>query len=288
MNYKRAIDRAVAVWGNLNIKQIEAADIRSLVLGMKKADGKELSSKTRKNYRDALNTFWRWLEDTGILNQNEVPKIVPVKAVMSRRQVISLDEQIALVEAVKTLSYHRNPKIWLFFHWWRIYGGRVRPGEMRSITESDINLEAGIITIRKPKEGSPKIVPIGPEGVKEAREMMAKYPGFPAMRFFRSVPGEEGVAPNVPFNHKRLEKWWHKACDHLGVKYIAPYSCMKHSTVMALRLMGRTPEEIRSMTGHHTDESFGRYYNPDIGEIEQMFDQVRRAKGKTVAIGSGL
>jgi len=62
---------------------------------------------------------------------------------------------------------------------------------------------------------------------------------------------------------------------------------MKHSTVMALRFMGRTPEEIRSMTGHHTDESFGRYYNPDLKELEQMFAQVRGAGSKTVVLRKG-
>ena len=103
-----------------------------------------------------------------------------------------------------------------------------------------------------------------------ARTYKEAFPGFPEHNFFRSCKGEEGVAPDVPFNEKRLYKWWKKACANLGVEGVDLYGGTRHSSVTALREFC-TPEEIKRATMHSTNQAFERYYQTDGEELRKIY-----------------
>jgi len=147
---------------------------------------------------------------------------------------------------------------------------------MLAIREQDIDLERGIITIPHPKEGKPKWVPLVDDDVALARQMMADFPGFPGMHFFRSRKGEEGVAPNTPFDRKRFYKWWKKACANLGVGGVDLYGGTKHSSATALRKEGFSPEEIKKATMHETNEVFERYFQISENDLRGIYAKAKK------------
>ena len=99
---------------------------------------------------------------------------------------------------------------------------------------------------------------------------MEEYPGFPDQHFFRSCSGEEGVAPDVPFNKGRLYKWWKRGCARIGVEGVDLYGGTRHSSVTALR-EHFTPEEIKRATMHSTNQAFERYYQADREELRKIY-----------------
>jgi integrase len=198
-----------------------------------------------------------------------VPEIPHISYKLGFRRIVDKQTQQDIIAEVNRLSSDRNPKIWLGIHWLARYIS-IRPGELINIKEKDIDLERGSIFIPHPKEGTPKWVPMVKEDVEMARAYKDAYPGFPDQHFFRSCKGEEGVAPDVPFNQKRLPKWWKKACANVSVHGVDLYGGTRHSSATALREFC-TPEEIKRATMHSTNQAFERYFQTDGEELRKIY-----------------
>jgi len=117
-------------------------------------------------------------------------------------------------------------------------------------------------------------VPLTEDDVERARALKEAYPGFAEQHFFRSCKGEEGVAPDIPFNKNRLYKWWKKACANLGVEGVDLYGGTRHSSATALR-HHFTPEQIKRATMHSTNQAFERYYQTDGEELRKIYAAAR-------------
>jgi integrase len=92
-----------------------------------------------------------------------------------------------------------------------------------------------------------------------AKEMMEKYPGFPAQFFFRNIKGD-GATVGRQFGKDRMANAWKKACEKLGVEGVPLYRGTKASTISALG--GRySLEQIRMASGHASIASFNHYWN---------------------------
>jgi integrase len=165
--------------------------------------------------RSSLHAFWTWLRRRRIIRFDQVPEIPHVAYKLGYRRIVDKRTQRTILDEIGRLSAPKNPKIPLAIEWLASYIA-IRPGELLSIKEKDIDLERRSLFIPHPKEGTPKWIPLTDEDVERARALKEAYPGFSDQHFFRSCKGEKGVAPDVPFNQKRLYKWWKKACANLG------------------------------------------------------------------------
>jgi len=162
-----------------------------------------------------------------------------------------------------------NRKVYLGIKWLATYIS-VRPVEMITLKEGDIDLKNGYLYFPHPKEKKYKSVPILPEDV----ELIKSFPlSFPALPFFRHNGGIQGVADNEGFGQKYFYKWWIKACLNLGIEGVDLCGGTRHSSVRALRAY-RSPEEIKRAAMSETNKAFERYMGKDSDDdLRSVYQQ---------------
>jgi integrase len=275
-NASNTIDRAVKVWGNRNIKLIGFAEIEDFLLTARKTTGEPLAGKSVANMRSVLHTFWAWLRKRRVLRPDQVPEFPEVKFKLGYRNLVDKPTQQAIIEEVRRLTYHKNPKIWLAINWLATYIA-IRPKELLALLERDVDTENGYLLVRRPKEGGTKWVPM----LEEDRALVrGTTRGFSNSAFFRSCAGERGVAPEEPFALRRLYKWWMKACANLGVEGVDLYGGTRHSSASALR-SHFSPEQIKGATMHATNVAFERYFQTGPDDLKDLYAAARA--GHTLA-----
>lgn len=264
---KPRIRRAQEYFGDTSVKLIRYACLDDFVRAQA-----DLSSKTRHELLSALHCFWRWLVDREELRPEEMPKFPKVQVVMARRKTISKETQHAIIEEVKRIS-HENPRIGMAVLWLSTYVN-LRPGEVRGITESDIDRERGIVWIRHHKTesttGEQKYIIL----IEEDLQYVRRHRGFPQQHFFRLTKGNGAAKPGDPFGKGLLYDVWKRACRNLGIEGVDLYGGTRHSSAQALREhMSR--EEVKELTGHHTTASFSRYFWADVEVLRKGYEKAR-------------
>ncbi|WP_176761215.1 tyrosine-type recombinase/integrase [Desulforhopalus singaporensis] len=266
-NLNRYMKAAMSSWGDTNIKQIGYAEIEDFLFSQK------VSDKTRSNIKSCLHTFWTWLRKRRVITLQQFPEFPEIKFNLGFRKIIDKDTQEKIIDEVKRISYHRNPKIWLGIKWLATYVS-IRPGELLKMTERDIDTKLGYFIVLHTKEGKEKLVPM----IEEDKELIESMPtGLPHLSFFRHGRGVSGVKPGQPFGEKYLYKWWKKACSNLGIDGIDLYGGTRHSTVTALRKQF-SPEQIKAGTMHSTNKAFDRYLQVQTDDALSIYEASRSGK----------
>ncbi|MCG8634909.1 MAG: hypothetical protein MI863_13830 [Desulfobacterales bacterium] len=192
-----------------------------------------------------------------------MPEFPDIRFKLAWRNIVSMEDQAAILEEVRRLTFDANPRIWLGIKLLSMYP-KVRPGEMMNVLEGHINLDEKWILFPDPKEGIPKFIHLLDEHAQLIREIRGPK-GLPDMFFFRHITARPGVKAGTRFGQKQFRMWWNRACKNLGIEGVDLYGGTKHSTVTALGTV-LTPEQIqRGATGHVSD-AFKRYMLPDINE----------------------
>jgi len=274
---KNHMNRAIQYWGQSNIKEIGYAQIEDFLLSLKlENSNRPVSAKTRANIRSTLHSFWMWLRKRRVLTLAQIPEFPEVPFELSWRKVIDKETQQAIIDEVRRISYHINPKIWLGIKWLSTYIS-IRPGELLNIKEGDFDINLGVVVIRQPKEKKPKTVPFLPEDV----DLLKCLPrGLPGLYFFRHVSGISGVRAGQRFGNKYLYKWWKRACDNLKIDGVDLYGGTRHSSARALREYC-SPEEIKRATMHSTNKAFERYFQIELEDIRGIYQKTKADKELT-------
>ena len=240
-----------------------------------------VGNKTKDNYRSFLNDFFAWVWSRNktsfakeAIPQPELPKI---KFTLKPRKRVSKEVQFEILEEVKRLTYHINPKIYLGIKWVCTYI-KVRPGEMLSLQECDINLMTRHFIFPNPKEDKWKQVPLINEDVEILKFMGVSNKQIP---FFRHVKGIKGVAENEPFGEKYLYKWWIRACTNLGVEGVDLYGGSKHSSTTGLRHK-YSPEQIQQFGTGHLSDAFLRYFDTDDEQSRELYQETLPKRSNNV------
>ena len=265
------------IWDHLHIKQISEAEIddffsfdhrkfarkRMADGSVKIVDDGPLGKKSIANMRSVIHDFFKWVVRREKKRSNlEMPEIPDIQFKMKMREIVSVEDQQAVLDEVNRLTWDFNPRIWLGIKLLSIYP-RVRPGEMVEVKEGHINLTDGWIVFPQPKEKDPKFIHLLPEFcemIKEIRDMVP--PTLPDVYFFRHITTRSGVKAGTQFGPGYFNKWWKKAAKNLGINSVSVYPGTKHSTTTALgKIM--SPEEIKHNVTGHTSNAFERYFLPD-------------------------
>lgn len=266
-NYK---ERACHILGHKNVKEITFADLEDLFDAQR-----DISDKTKANMRSALHDFWEWCVRRQVITREQVPEFPEIAFVLGYRATVDKTTQAAILEKIRELSWHINPRIWVGVRFLCTYIA-VRPAEMAGLLEGHIDLGNGYLLFPEPKEKSLKRVPLIDEDV----ELLSSFPtALPHVPFFRHVKGIKGVAEGAPFGEKYFWKWWTRACAALGITGVDLYGGTRHSSALALRADGCSPETIRRATMHATNKAFERYYRIESDEIRAVYQKAGAAPG---------
>ena len=235
-----------------NVKYITGADIEDFLY-----DIPDISEKTRHNYASALKDFFRWLCQRGVIPA--MPQFPEIKFELGYRTITDMDTQRAIIEKVRELSWHINPKIFIGIDLLATYIN-LRPGDLLKIKEKDINLSAGVITIHHPTKSRNKIktVRLIQDHIELLLDMVKRFPAVPELIFFRHHGGIRSQQPNTPFGPKYFKSWWDRACAELGITGLDLYGGTRHtSTTEIARLAGSA--NARAASEHETNKAFDRY-----------------------------
>jgi integrase len=257
----RVLDLAGASWDKISVKVIGESEIDDF-FSMDHGVG----NKTLSNWKSVLTDFWTWLvrrekRQSGIT----MPEFPDIRYRLGWRTIVDVRTQQAIIEEVKQISFHINPRIWLGIKLLSLYP-RVRPGEMRNVQEGHINLNERWIVFPQPKERDPKFIHLLPQHCDLIASVWVPR-ALPHIYFFRHLSGRSGIRAGDRFGPKYFKVWWDKACGNLKITGVDLYGGTKHSTVTAL---GKklTPEQVqRGATGHASD-AFKRYMLPDQNEAD--------------------
>jgi len=258
---KNAMARATKAWGGKNIKQIKYAQVEDMLTAL------PLSAKTKKNTLDALKQFWSW-----VANRYEIDAMKKWPNLgmpeMAFRRTISIPDQEAVLAEIYRITSGSRIRSWIGIKWLCTYIS-IRPGEMLSLREGDIDRQRGLIIIsdKQAKERRPKVIPL----LDEDRDILSTLPlAFPDMPFFRHEHNAHGRYAGKKFGTHLFYDDWKQACANLGLEAVDLYGGTKHSTAMGLRDVA-TFEEVRKMTGHTTNRAFDRYLHLEGENMKNLY-----------------
>jgi integrase len=240
-----AVGRAILAWAGANIKSIQYAHVEDLINSLD-----NLAPKSRKHTLDALKQLWQWVVDRyDIPPMKKWPRLGYVE--MAFRQTVDIETQEAILNDIHA---HEPFRVWLAVKWLATYIA-VRPREMCSLSEAQVDRVGGRLIIPHPKEKRAKIIPLIQEDIDLIRGLPLTFDQ--STTFFRHETGEKWKGKG--FGHDCLYRAWKRACGRLGVEGVSLYPGTKHSTACGLREVA-TPEEIKAMTLHSTSAAFHRYF----------------------------
>jgi integrase len=217
-----------------------------------------------------------WLKKRRIITLAQLPEFPEIKYELGMRQIIDKETQRAIIDEAYRISYDINPKIWLGIRWLSIYIA-IRPGELLSLKEKEIDAGIGSLLIPSPKEKKPKMVFL----IDEDIEILKQFPrGLPDLPFFRHPKGISGAKPGSKFGQRYLYKWWKKACANLGIEGVDMYGGTRHSTATALSET-MTPEQIKSGTMHSTNKAFDRYFQARARQARLVYEEASKSLQQT-------
>jgi len=279
--YMQRLRFAVDVWGNKNIKEIQYGEIEAFLLRL---EGMGLSSKYRFDILWCLRMFWNWVARIGTvgggINRSQIPEFPHVKYDMPLRAIVPKETQTKILDKIRERTWEENPRIYVACLFLSTYIN-MRPNELRQIKEGDLELEHARIKLTSTKEGHEKFVYLLEEDV----ELLRGFPkGFPQLHFFRHLQGNGSAKPGQQFGSSFLWNEWRKACVDLGVEGVPLYPGTRHSTEVALREAGNSPEAIWRAAGTRSNMARQRYLLVQGNELRGIYRDARPER-KVVDIG---
>ena len=143
--------------GDITMAEITADSVHAYIAGA--------GPVTRFWHRkyEVLRGFYRFAAGRGYVDRSPLPNIIP-KAPDFVPHIFSHEELQRLLDAS---TYCENPRSKLRPYTWRmlillLYGSALRISEALPLTLADVDLPAGILTIRESKFYKTRLVPIGP------------------------------------------------------------------------------------------------------------------------------
>jgi integrase len=201
-----------------------------------------------------------------------LPKFPPwrldLDKVMKKRKTIDKAMQTRILDEIYKFEWARAPRLYIGIKFLCTYIN-VRPGELLSTNEDDLNRQEGILVIRNHKTGiTPKVVRL----LREDVDLLNTLPrGVPGMPLFRHDHPVQRVKVGARFGQAAFSRSWKRACDHLGIKGVDLYGGTRHSSAIALyREAGFSPETVKKATGHRTSSSFNRYFNVTMDDVAEI------------------
>lgn len=248
------IETAQDYFGQKNIKHINGGDIDDYLYSLK-----GISEKTRHNYKSCLKDFWQFLLRREVINLSQMPTFPKIEYELAYRNFTDWTVQNQIIDKVGEIADSINPKIAFGIEMLATYTA-LRPEDLRRVTEADFDLKNKVLVIRKPtkRKNTMNVIRLVDEHVEVIRELKERFPCVSDAPFFRHNGNLPGCTSGEVFGKGYFRKYWHKACDSLGVKGLDLYGGTRHTTTTELS-RNYSSDMARKASGHKTNAAFDRY-----------------------------
>lgn len=276
------INKASKYFGSRNVKTVKKKDIRSFL------DTLNVSDKTKSNYCSQLHDmFYNYLyEEIEALSLDQLPKFPKIDYELGFRKIIGIQDREIIINNLKEETYSINPKIWLAVDILCSYN-KLRPGDIRTIREGDIDLEYGVLTIWRPtkrkRNRDPKVIRerLLDYHLDEIIKLKKEYPATDGTLFFRHN-GKSQAVKDTPFGVNFLYKQWKKVCKDHDIHDLDLYGAVRHSTTTAIaKVAGK--RKAQKFNGD-TNKAFARYCQIADEDSFDMTKLMAKMRGKVVKI----
>ncbi len=256
---KAIMGHAQRGWGESNIKSIKYAHIEDFLNGL------ALSKKTKHNILTTLKQFWKWAS-----RRHEIPMIEDWpelgKFEMARRKTVDQQTRIAILNDIKE---HEPFRVWLCVYWLCVYGGKVRPSEMLSVNEGDIDRASGLVLVRDTKEREPKTFCLIDSHLEMVRNLPLSF--NPSMPFFRHDGRRGHTTDGGRYSRQMLWAALKRACARHGIFDVDLYGFAKYSLLTSVRQQ-RSYEDVKTLSGHFTNKALDRYIVTETSVEKSLFE----------------
>lgn len=278
-NYSLYQKAFYSYFGNKNIKNIaiDQGFIDDFFKTLKTQSG-----KTKNGYASCLSAFFTWVWRRHKIQFAKLgipqPDVRKFAVKMKRRNRVSKDVQFEILEEVRRIC--PDQRVYLGIKWLCTYV-KIRPGEMLSLKEGDIDLMTRRLIFPDPtlmKENKWKEVPL----INKDVEILKTFPlATKAMPFFRHTIARQGITLDKRYGTNHLYDWWKRACRNLGIEGVDLYGGTKHSTVTKLREK-YSPEDIQERGTGHLSKAFLRYLDTNDEQSRELYEDAAPRKRSNV------
>lgn len=255
------------------LDRIEKTHIRRFILYLQQEartprKNKPLSGATVQGYVRAMKAFFAWAEREEYIPANLMAKIPIPKA--ETRVIATFSETQVQSLFNLCLSSHgnstRNTLILLL-----LFDCGLRVSELTGIEIDDINLEEGIIKIRKAKGSKERYVPVG----KVAQKFLWKYintsrPEPVTPRITNLVLNEKGL-PLTNNGVQQMLRRYSKKAGITGTR-CSPHTC-RHTFARNYLMNGGDIFSLQKILGHSSLASVRIYINLFAADIKKQHRQ---------------
>lgn len=222
-------------------------DIQSFLLHLHQGKGKKkVNSNTITKYRNTLYTLYEKAILAGLIEHNPVQKVTGFQRDPKSLQFFS-DSQIEKFKQIEV-----NPQLWLAIQF--LFYCFIRPGEMRLLKISAINLEYNFIEIPGEISKNKKTQKVTiPKQFKRNIEFLENYPNNYYILSKNGKPGQ------VPISTKWLNDEHRKVLDKLNIIGRYAFYSWKHTGVVKAVKAGINIKDLQLQLRHHSLDMVNEY-----------------------------
>jgi integrase len=206
----------------------------------------------------AIKRALNWAVKEGYLGTNPL-KAVEKPSVLHREKVVTAEEHKTITDAVLDEAFK-----WFLFS---LRHTGCRPGEIRTVTAQDVNLDVGTWTFKRhktvKKTHKPRVVMLTPPMIELCRQLVVKHPNG---ALFRNSRGKPWTRNAIRCRFRRLR---HK----LGVEPGVVAYAYRHTFTTEGLEAGVPIATMAELLGHTSTKMISDHY----GHLDQKSDHLREA-----------
>lgn len=233
--YKPALNRAIAAFGDVPIKQVTPQQIATEI----SAFSHNRADKTVRTQLMVYNLIFKYAVEKGYIRDNPARDLSVPKNLKKQKRTSPLPEDIKRVKE-STGCYFG------MFAFWALYTG-LRKGELLALEWKDVDIKNRTITVNKSlyhDNNHPRVK------LPKTQTSIAVIPILDVL-LKKIQPSKGLVFPDDDggyLTHSRFEKRWHIYCEESGVT-ATPHQ-FRHAYATMLFEAGIPPEEAQALLRH--------------------------------------
>jgi len=202
-------------------------------------------------YYRALKTFFRWMVEIGLREDDPMRRVPPPKPELPLPRTVTEDHFIAVMKLLDTSNPLDLRYAALFT---LLYDTGARLNEILSLRIGDVDLKNRLLII-KGKGNKERIVPFG----RTAAMLLSRHLSLLATR--KPLNNDDLVFPSLtgtPLIKRNVHRRWHQLQKRAGLKPL-PLHGLRHGFARAWLLAGGDAFSLQLILGHARPETTQRY-----------------------------